>query len=301
MTARFPSPKNLLRIAVLTCLVGAFLAAMVAARGDVLSEAVQRLRQLSGFLFSSIFPFALFYIEYQVVQGLTQRELDLRWGYIQTVGCWAILLTGTLSLLSGAFVSGSLLLSSSLQERLFLYLCIFGQVVFLVNVVWSYMHELAPHAPRLRGDRPTATWGWPRSPARLFAIAAMVIAAIGLVSLAFGWPRISVPVVLYGEFSVLPAGDFLLVFALPFALFSLAYGAFEQRGREFPQFGIRIHFACTLVIVLELLRVYARWTMSLASRMADAVTFEDFRGTLTLVALSCVAFTWNVWRRSYRS
>lgn len=132
-----PSPKTLLRIFVNFCLVGWGVSTVY--RVSHVGPGYDRfgwVHELSVFFFCGLLSFILFLGEYHLVQRLSRRELNPTWGYVQSLGCFLLLLCGMASIYYDratpltAFTSGTL--------RLML---VFGHIVFLGNVVWTYVHE----------------------------------------------------------------------------------------------------------------------------------------------------------------
>lgn len=95
MSRPMPVPKAVLRIVINFCLLGWDAAIIAQARrvgpGYVRLE---WLHDLAIFLFFSLIAFALFFAEYQIVQGLTKRDLNLTLGYVQSLGCTLLVLCG---------------------------------------------------------------------------------------------------------------------------------------------------------------------------------------------------------------
>ncbi len=172
MNFEWPSPKTLLRISVILCLVGWGISLIVTVRNPgSFAAGVIWARELAVLFFLSACAFGLFYIEYRVVQGMTNRELNLRLGYVQSLGCLTFLLLAVRGI-RAAMLAGTAQASPGLFQRNPLAtILIFGQFVFLVNVVWSYMQEdyVLPKK-RPPGDKRAPTWGWPESPSRAVSI-----------------------------------------------------------------------------------------------------------------------------------
>jgi hypothetical protein len=49
---------------------------------------------LTLFFFFSLLAFALFFAEYQILQGLTKRDLSVSLGYLQAPGCTLLVMCG---------------------------------------------------------------------------------------------------------------------------------------------------------------------------------------------------------------
>ena len=92
--------------------------------------------------FFSLLAFGLFFVEYQIFQGMTKRDLNVSLGYLQALGCTLLVLCG----LWGIYYStrqGPVAATSSagFPETILLIIYIFGHAVFVANIVWSYLAE----------------------------------------------------------------------------------------------------------------------------------------------------------------
>jgi hypothetical protein len=142
MSLPMPAPKAVLRIVINFCLVG--WGAAIIAQASRIRPGVLRLgwlHDLAIFFFFSLVAFALFFAEYQIVQGLTKRDLNVTLGYVQSLGCALLVLSGLWGIYYAS--GGGLAASSSagFTENVLLLIYIFGHAVFLGNVVWSYVQE----------------------------------------------------------------------------------------------------------------------------------------------------------------
>jgi hypothetical protein len=314
-----PSPKNVLRIAVSVCLVGAFLAmlASLPKPGPYGAREV-RLRELSGYLFTSMFAFLLLYIEHAWVERVRKRELDRRLAYVESLGCVAIVAAGTLSLLYAAATQDGMLLPEKLQANLLLVLCAYGEAAFLAAVIGSYLRPAKPtaitteasavssaRAPEPQHAKIQSDWSqwirWPNSAARAFAITGAAIAAIGLY---FVWskPAWLLPIAFYDHIGTLPAGLVFTVAAVPFVVFTALYRIAETRyNAKFRSSSTQLHMVCALLSTLEILRVYVIWAYSNSGSTASPLTFDDLNGVFALVFLTAIIFIWNLARSSTRA
>jgi hypothetical protein len=142
MSLPLPGPKAVLRIAINVCLVG--WGAAVIAQASRMRPGYARLEwlhDLAIFFFFSLLAFALFFAEYQIVQGLTKRDLNITLGYVQSLGCALLVLSGLWGIY---YANGKGLTTPSnpgFTENLLLVIYIFGHVVFVGNVIWSYVQE----------------------------------------------------------------------------------------------------------------------------------------------------------------
>ncbi|HEY4880525.1 MAG TPA: hypothetical protein VIH97_15490 [Candidatus Acidoferrales bacterium] len=139
-----PSPKTVLRIMVNVCLVGAGVSAIGQARRAAAPGfgPLVWLHDLQLFFFFSLLAFGLFFVEYQIFQGMTKRDLNVSLGYLQALGCTLLVLCG----LWGIYYStrqGPVAATSSagFPETILLIIYIFGHAVFVANIVWSYLAE----------------------------------------------------------------------------------------------------------------------------------------------------------------
>jgi hypothetical protein len=140
MSIPMPAPKAVLRIVINFCLVG-WGAAIIAQASRMRPGYVRLawLHDLAIFFFFSLVAFALFFAEYQLVQGLTKRDLNRMLGYVQSLGCSLLVLSGLWGIY---YASGPAPPSNpAFTENVLLVIYIFGHVVFLANVTWSYLGE----------------------------------------------------------------------------------------------------------------------------------------------------------------
>jgi hypothetical protein len=140
MSLPMPAPKAVLRIVINFCLVG-WGAAMIA-QASRMRPGYARLpwlHELAIFFFFSLVAFALFFAEYQLVQGLTKHDLNVTLGYVQSLGCFLLVLSGLWGIY---YASGPARPSNpAFTESVLLVIYIFGHAVFLGNVVWSDVRE----------------------------------------------------------------------------------------------------------------------------------------------------------------
>jgi len=259
-------------------------------------------RDLASFLLIPFLLFGLFYLEYAIVEAMVKRELDLRFGYIQAAGSWVIVIFATLALsfanLSGAPPSG-------LQEYVLLLMGVFGEIVFVANVVLTYMHQggVSRPSPAFTGQRVQTpsprvarNSGWPQSPAKVFGTATAFFLLAGCILVAVR-PLSRLPVPWHGQTFQVAAGYLWISTAAPFALFTLIYWGIEELGqRVFEIPATRIHFICTVLVVAEGLREYISWASSWAGRSSlDPETASRFFGVLALAMMVAASFIWNLW------
>jgi len=142
MSLPMPAPKAVLRIVIIFCSVG-WGAALIAQTRRVGPGYVRLewLHDLAIFFVFSLLAFALFFAEYQIVQGLTKRDLNVTLGYVQSLDCALLVLCGLWGIYyaSGGGLAGRS--SSGFTENVLLLIYFFGHVVFVGNVIWSYVQE----------------------------------------------------------------------------------------------------------------------------------------------------------------
>jgi len=142
MPLPMPAPKAVLRIVINFCLLGWGAAIIAQARrvgpGQVRLE---WLHDLAIFFFFSLLAFALFFAEYQIVQGLTKRDLNLALGYVQSLGCALLVLCGLWGIYYASGGGLAARSSAGFTENVLLVMYFFGHAVFIGNVVWSYVRE----------------------------------------------------------------------------------------------------------------------------------------------------------------
>jgi hypothetical protein len=136
---------------------------------------------------------------------------------------------------------------------------------------------------------------WRRSPAVLFGTVALFLLAMGAIFLWFGVLNNRLPLVRHGQITLVPAGYMVLIVAVPFAMFSLIYAEIElAASRVFHESPTRLHLACTLLAVLDAIRVYIAWAPTTARSSPEALTTNSFAGAIAFLTLATAAFVWNI-------
>jgi len=137
-----PSPKTVLRILINVCLFGAGGSAIAQARhmgsGHGRAEWIHDLTML---FFFALIAFALFFAEYQLVQGMTKLDLNVTLGYLQSLGCSFLLILGIWQIGYANLTGPSATSQPGFQENTLLMLYVYGHAVFIGNIIWSYVHE----------------------------------------------------------------------------------------------------------------------------------------------------------------
>jgi len=144
-------------------------------------------------------------------------------------------------------------------------------------------------------DKPAPTFGWPRSPVKLFGITAAFFLLMGMIFMISGLSNAQMPVLQNGKVTRVSAGYLWLPVALPFASFALIYGWLELAlERVFDESATRVHFVCTLFAVMEAIRVYFSWATTTTSMYPQELTSKNFSGVIAFLILSIGTFIWNL-------
>jgi len=137
-----PSPKTVLRLLINVCLLGAGGSAIAQASHIASGHGrADWLHDLAILFFLALVAFALFFAEYQLVQGMTKLDLNLTLGYVQSLGCALLLLLGIWQIYYANLKGPSETSQPRFQENTLLILYVFGHAVFVGNIIWSYVHE----------------------------------------------------------------------------------------------------------------------------------------------------------------
>ena len=309
-----PSPKGVLRAAVILCLIGCGASAIY--ETSHVGPGFNRLgttHDSAIFFFLALWLFALFYGEYRAAESLGKRELNTALGQVQAVGCLVILIYGIWAVFHAHGTDANAIpvgipatyrtqetaastVRGESDYRALIVMLVFGHVAFLGNVIWS----------QIRGDRVfTKTsadskkgaikLGWPSSPAAIFGVAAAFFAVMGIVFVKTSILSNRLPMVQDGQTVHVLAGYFVLWVAAPFATFALIYAGVELLARRsFQEFATRIHFVCTLFAVLDVVRIYESWAATTGNMQRTVVTPYSFGGAIAFLGLASVAFAWNL-------
>ena len=261
-------------------------------------------RDLASFLIIPVLLFGLFYFEYAIVEAMVKRELDFRFGYLQAFGSWAITLFAALAILFAKLAGNP---PPELQENVLLLMGVFGEIVFVANVVWTYLGEAGPsqqrtastgQTSRTPAKKATRSSGWPQSPAKVFGIAAAFFLVVGGILVAVRPLGSRLPFPWHGHVSQVAAGYLWISTAAPFVIFALVYWGIERSWRRvFEIAATRIHFICTVLAVIEGIREYVSWASSWAnpSSLDSPETASQFSGVFALAVLVAFSFVWSVW------
>jgi hypothetical protein len=300
------SPEKLLRIIVLFCLVamgGSII--YIASHAADMSTTLARFKDLASYSFTAIWIFAFFYAQYRVVPRFTKIALNERFGYAQSLGGAALLLVGALH----AVLPQT---SADVPSGILFWITLVGEGVFIANVVWSYTHagEAVPviavvgatkPTPTRLGDESAKNLGWPKSPVKLFGIGAGFFAAGGVVSLVLNFPAFKFPVPWSGQLYFMPIGLLWLSAAVPFAIFAMLYKVLiDSYELPFEESMNRIHFAVTIIAVLDMVRVFSAWQQGLSSKWYASFFAPEYGWLCVLFGMGALVFAINAFRSYQR-
>lgn len=132
-----------------------------------------------------------------------------------------------------------------------------------------------------------AAWLNPTDAMHQFGIVAIFLIVGGFVFRQVFSVRLLVP--WSGELRFVPMETLVWIGALPFAIFAAVYWVLGQRyGTAFENRMAKIHFALTILWLLDLLRLVVAWQYSLLSRF-PVLTTSGFVTELGAIFFGCVA------------
>jgi hypothetical protein len=300
-------PEKLFRLIVLLCLVGWGSSVIyVVSHVGPLEEPPVHARDLASYLFTAAWIFVFFYAQVRLVPRFIHRDLDRRVGLWHAGGSLLLLLIGALNAL---FPHGK----SDVPSSMLFWMMLLGEVAFLGNVIWSYVHgepavpflPVVPSAkttPEPVRDDGAKNMGWPKSPVKLFGIGAAFFAGGGIVSLILNVPSYPIPVPVSGQLHFLPYGLLWLVAAIPFAIFAMLYKfLMDAQGMVFQDSMNRIHFVVTIIAIFDMVRVFMAWEQALVSKMAALYFGPEFQWLAVLFAFSGTVFVANILKNAKQS
>jgi hypothetical protein len=248
---RLLPPDKVLRLLALLCFVASgIIAATTMNHPRARSSYFSTQHDLIIYFNVLILLFLFFYFQYLVVRKFTRQTLNIPLGYAQAIGCLLFVLFGALRLAHPAANLDAGYSTSDPQGQMLGLIAFFGEITFVANVVWSYMHpQLAPtagmkasYAPassaalRNSSVAPTlgkskipvarkevAPWSWPASAVKLFGVSAAFFWAGGLISIVLNFPSLRFPFPFGNEVFLVPFGSLWLAAGVPFALFAALY------------------------------------------------------------------------------
>jgi hypothetical protein len=241
---RLLPPDKLLRLLALFCFVASgIIAAATMSHPRTRSSYFSTQHELIIYFNVLILLFLFFYFQYLIVRKFTRQTLNIPLGYAQAIGCLLFVLFGALRLANPAANLDAGYSTPDPQGQMLGLTAFFGEITFVVNVVWSYMHpQPAPLAsakasyasaaaqrdssvvPTLGQSRIAfAPWSWPTSAVKLFGTSAAFFWAGGLISIVLNFPSLRFPFPFGYEIFLVPFGALWLAAGVPFALFAAVY------------------------------------------------------------------------------
>jgi hypothetical protein len=303
--SKYISPEKLFRVIVLICFMGmGFSAIYMTSHAGSMETTYAYAHDLASYFFTATWIFVFFYAQYRVVPHFTHRDLDRRIGLWHAFGSFALLVLGVLTVVL-------LPTRSDVPSSLLFWATLLGEGTFIGNLIWSYVQgdQDVPLLPVVQATKPpparvpeasARNIGWPKSPAKLFAIGAAFFAAGGVISLILNVPAFRFLVSWYGELHSIPYGYLWMAAAAPFTVFALFYKFLtDVQDLHFEDSLNRLHFLVTVIAVVDLVRVFGAWQQTLVSKMAALYFGPEFQWLAVLFSLSALLFGLNAYR-SYR-
>jgi hypothetical protein len=243
---RLLPPEKLLRLLALFCFVASgIIAASTMSHPRSQSTYFSTQHDLIVYFSTLILLFLFFYFQYLIVPKFTGQSLSNPLGYAQTIGCLLFVLFGAPRLGHPAANLDAGYSTSDPQGQMLGLIAFFGEIIFVVNVVWSYMHPQPAHPASMKAPQAPAfsaragnsyvapalvqskiaftPWNWPSSAVKLFAISAGFFWAGGLISIVLNFPSLRFPFPLGDEIRMVPFGCVWLGAGIPFTLFAGLY------------------------------------------------------------------------------
>lgn len=307
-----PPPKKLLHYVCFFCLIGwGISATIVASHVGHMAPWFEWTRQLALLSFFGLLTFGFFYIEYVAVERLTGVELNEKLGHLQVAGSAALLLVAYVVDIAALISNDAQFLGlNGLGDTLLLFIAILGEGVFLANILMTYVlakgsiasaHRVipisrpavTPRAPGFPASRIAERFDWSSSPTVIFASAAAFFILAGIFLIVKSPARM--PLMKDGALIYVSPGYLWLPLAVPFAAFAVIYWLVEIfTGRTFDRSATRMHFVCTILAVLDAIRIYWSWSTATSNVNSQLPGVADFFGVFAFLALAAGALVWNI-------
>lgn len=302
-----PPPKKLLHYVCFFCLVGwGVSATVVASHVGTQAGWFEWTRQLALLCFFGLIAFGFFYIEYVAVERLAGRELNETLGHLQVAVGAVLLLTAVVVDLAAVITNDLQFVSNAFGDTLLALICVLGEGVFVTNVLMTYVLSKQNDArPVIPISRPTAAaagttpqkiprwFDWSSSPAAIFGIAAAFFLLAGIFLIVRAPARL--PLIKDGALTYVSPGYLWLPLVIPFAAFAIIYWLIEiSTGRTFDRSATRLHFICTVLAVLDSIRIYWSWSVTTSSANPQLPGVADFFGVFAFLTLAASALVWNI-------
>ena len=309
----FSPPKKLLHYVCFFCLiVWGGSAAVVASHVGSMAAWFESTRQLALLNFFGLLTFGFFYIQYAAVERVVGRELNEKLGHLQVSGSAVLFLVGVLADVAALVSNHPRFAAIALGDTLLVVICILGEGAFLVNVVMTFVlaknSVVAAHAvipisrpastraasPIAAAQKIASRFDWSSSPATIFGVAAAFFILAGI--LLIEKSPVRVPFVKDGAIIYVSPGYLWLPLAIPFAFFAVAYWLIEIfTGWTFDRSATRTNFLCTVLAVIDAIRIYWSWSVTTSNVTSQAPGVADFFGVFAFLALAAGTLIWNIW------
>jgi hypothetical protein len=283
-------PETRFRIPALGCLIGSGCCAIyVASHPGSRSERFAQVHDLLSYLAIAFCIVALFYLEHYLVRRLAICKLDDRLARWQSWGSSGLILAGVADILQPLPKAG-------FPERILFAVAAWGELLFVWSGIQAFTRDeltgiIPPAVPRSDAAHGADNFGWPKSPVKIFSIAAGAFAVGGICSIIFDAPPAEITVPFGGQIHLLRFGWLLLAAAIPFGLYSRLYKVFIETWRiEFDDSLSRVHFAVTIFGVIL---VIWQWEQSVMLRMT---TLPGPEALSAIAGLSAIVFVINACR-----
>jgi len=268
-------------------------------------------RQIATLSFFGLLIFGFFYAQYAVVERATGRKLNEKLAQLQVAGGAALLLAAYVVYLAALISNDVQFGAAALGDGALTYIAILGEGVFIANVVLTYALAKgslppqqvipisrppgpAPQArPAAKAQEIAAKFDWSASPTAIFGIAAAFFLLAGIFLVVQAPARM--PLIKDGALTYVSSGYLWLPLALPFAVFAAIYWLIEIfTGRTFDRSATRMHFVCTILAVLDAIRIYWSWSVTTSNMHSELPGAGDFFGVFAFLALAAGALLWNI-------
>jgi len=305
-----PPPKRLLHYVCFFCLVSWGLAAtVVASHVGSIAPWFEWTRQIAMLSFFGLLVFGFFYAQYAVVERATGRRLNEKLAQLQVAGGAALLLMAYVVYLAALISNDAQFAAAALGDGALTYIAILGEGVFIANVIVTYAlakdpspearqvipisRPAPPPSPTVKAREIAAKFDWSASPTAIFGIAAAFFLLAGIFLIVKAPARM--PLMKDGVFTYVSPGYLWLPLALPFAAFAFIYWLIEVfTGRTFDRSATRLHFVCTILAVLDAIRIYWSWSVTTSNVHVELPGASDFFGVFAFLALATGTLIWNI-------
>lgn len=305
-----PPPKRLLHYVCFFCLVSwGVSATVIASHVGSIAPWFEWTRQIAMLSFFGLLVFGFFYAQYAAVERATGRRLNEKLAQLQVTGGAALLLMAYVVYLAAMISNDVQFGATALGDGALTYIAILGEGVFIANVIVTYAlakgsspaakqvipisRPAPPPPPAAKAREIAAKFDWSASPTVIFGAAAAFFLLAGIFLIVEGPARM--PLMKDGALTYVSSGYLWLPLALPFAVFAVIYWVIEIfTGRTFDRSATRLHFVCTILAVLDAIRVYWSWSVTTSSVHPDLPSAGDFFGVFAFLALATGALLWNI-------